>query len=482
MSPRKPGLAQPRYELDEHYPAERYPAPGQVPAPRTALDTELISTTAGGGGRHQLPRRRTTHRNAAVVGTSGRRWWQVALAAFAVLAVVLLGYAGVAALRAQPAPSGDATPQQNPTPIPDPAPEPIPTQAPSPIPTLSPSPAPAPESESESSREPSSTAAPEHGTVPSSMLVTPGSHNSGCSTANLSECSEQVSLPDGAKVTVYDNYPMSGSSTVTRAVVVIHGTGRNAEGYFQRMMSAAKTSGAGSHVMVVAPWFTDKATKGNATWANDAWKEGYPAQSPAGLSSFTVMDDLLGSLADQHRFPNLNHITVAGHSAGGQFTQRYAAFGKAPNQLRWVKFNFAVMNPSSFVYFDSKRPNSNGTSFATPSSSKCSNYNDYKYGLDGRQSYPGQLSAAAAQAQYASRTVTILNGGADTFNNGDLDTDCGAMLQGANRNVRGQYFFQHFIAMHPNAPHTRIVVPGVDHDSASMLSSPKATPTLFGSH
>jgi hypothetical protein len=76
--------------------------------------------------------------------------------------------------------------------------------------------------------------------------------------------------------------------------------------------------------------------------------------------------------------------------------------------------------------------------------------------------------------------VTILNGGADTFDNGDLDTNCGAMLQGPNRNARGQYFFQLFHAQEPNAPHNRIVVPGVDHDSAGMLSSPLATPILFG--
>jgi pimeloyl-ACP methyl ester carboxylesterase len=314
------------------------------------------------------------------------------------------------------------------------------------------------------------------------MLVTPGSRDPGCGPGNPKQCGEQLALPGGAKFQVYDNYPMAGSAAVTRAVVVVHGTGRNAEGYFQRMISAAKSDGA-NKVMVVAPWFEGdgegKPSAGEATWSNDAWKQGYPAQRPAGLSSFTVMDNLLASLSDRSRFPNLKHITVAGHSAGGQFTQRYAAFGKAPNLLRWVDFNFAVMNPSSYVYFDSKRPNSGGTSFSTPSSS-CSDYNDYKYGLDGRQSYPAQLTAQQARAQYASRVVTIFNGGADTFDNGDLDTDCGAMLQGPNRNARGQYFFQHFRALQPNAPHKRIVIPGVAHESDAMLASPLATATLFG--
>lgn len=281
---------------------------------------------------------------------------------------------------------------------------------------------------------------------------------------------------------MYDSFPMSGSARPTRAVVVVHGTGRNAEGYFERAMQAARAAGVADRTMVIAPWFKadDEAGPGEAMWTNDDWKQGYGAQRPTGLSSFAVMDDLVTSLADVRRFPNLTHITVTGHSAGGQFVQRYAAFGRAPNQLKRVSVNYVVMNPSSYVYFDDRRPNRNGTAFSVPSSSDCPNYREYKYGLDNRQGYPGRLSAAQATAQYAARRVTIVNGGSDTVDNGDLDTDCQAMLQGPNREARGRYFVQHFRGQHPGAPHNRLVVPGVDHDSERMLSAPVARQVLFG--
>jgi hypothetical protein len=470
-----------------------------VPEPRRAVlpGPEPVAESGRRGrgsrsGRHAMdartqrtrPTKGSTHTGTHTFPGNPRtfRWRQTVFAALAAVVIVLLGYGGTMLIRgtqdtsALPEVSEDQPP----------APAPLPDQSTTPAPVLTPAPAPAP-LPAPVPVAPARPTRPTGGTVPASLLVTPGERDASCSASNLKNCAEELTLPSGAKVQVFDSYPMSGSANVTRAVVVVHGTGRNAEGYFERMMSAAKTAGVNDHVMVIAPWFKDekggkggKSTAGEATWANDAWKQGYPSEKPSGLSSFTVMDDVLASLADQDRFPNLTHITLTGHSAGGQFTQRYAAFGKAPNLLRWVDFNFAVMNPSSYVYFDSKRPNSGGTSFSTPSGSSCSDYNDYKYGLDGRQSYPGQLTAPQARAQYASRIVTIFNGGADTFDNGDLDTDCGANLQGPNRNARGQYFFQHFKALAPNAPHKRIVVPGVAHESDEMLTSPLASATLFG--
>jgi hypothetical protein len=203
-------------------------------------------------------------------------------------------------------------------------------------------------------------------------------------------------------------------------------------------MAAAKNAGALGRTIVVAPWFKtsdDSPSRGDARWTNQAWKDGGGAQKPSGLSSFEVMDDILATLSDRRRFPNLTHVTVTGHSAGGQFAQRYAAFGKAPNALPWVSFNFAPMNPSSYVYFDPERPNNDGTGYSLPSG--CAGYNDYKYGLDNRTGYVAELSASAALAQYLSRTVTIINGGGDTFGKGELDTGCAANAQGRSWLSRG---------------------------------------------
>lgn len=269
---------------------------------------------------------------------------------------------------------------------------------------------------------------------------------------------ETLKLPDGEKFRVFSNLPMAGSPSVTRAVVVIHGTGRNAEGYYDSMTAAAQSAGVEGETLVVAPWFKN--------WSSDEWKMG--GGDP---SSFAVADELLNSLADHRRFPKLTHITVTGHSAGGQFTQRYAVFGRAPNHLPWVNVNYVAMNPSSFVYLDKQRPES---------TSGCSDFNTYKYGLDDREGYVAELTPQQAADQYALRTVTIVNGNEDTVDNGDLDTGCEADAQGPSRLARGKLFIDRIKQMFPTAPHDYLVVNGVAHDSEAMFADPVTWPSLFG--
>lgn len=192
------------------------------------------------------------------------------------------------------------------------------------------------------------------------------------------------------------------------------------------------------------------------------------------------MDEILTMLADRQRFANLRRITVAGHSVGGQFAQRYAAFGLAPNQLRDVAVDYVVANPSSFMYFDAARPTSGGSGFAEPAAPKCADYDSYKYGMRGRTGYAARLTPEQALATYASRRVTAINGADDTVDNGNLDTDCQANLQGPNRLVRGERFHQRMRQLAPGAPHDRIVVPGVDHDKEALYASAPVIKVLFG--
>ena len=48
------------------------------------------------------------------------------------------------------------------------------------------------------------------------------------------------------------------------------------------------------------------------------------------VSSFAVLDALLQMLSDRQHWPALDLVVLAGHSAGGQFVQRYAVAGRAP--------------------------------------------------------------------------------------------------------------------------------------------------------
>jgi hypothetical protein len=193
------------------------------------------------------------------------------------------------------------------------------------------------------------------------------------------------------------------------------------------------------------------------------------------------MDQLIATLADKSRFPNMRDVVVTGHSAGGQFTQRYAAFGLAPNVLRGIHVTYVPANPSSYVYFTAARPTGGG--FTTPGSSSCSAYDTYKYGLKGRSGYPAKLSDPQVMANYTSRQITYVNGGADTFNNGDMDSDCGAMLEGPNRATRGANYLNYIHSIAPNTAATqrRIVVNGVDHDGDAIFNDPAVRQALFNS-
>jgi hypothetical protein len=276
--------------------------------------------------------------------------------------------------------------------------------------------------------------------------------------------------------------PITGSAAATHAVVVIHGTGRNAAGYFASMMSAATKAGVVGHTLVIAPWFKtrkDKPNRDEAVWTSDGWKQGDAATKPTGVSSFAVTDHLLATLADRVLFPNLRWITVSGHSAGGQFTQRYATFGLAPNRLPGIFVNFVAANPSSFLYFSPIRPSRNG-GFATPSASACPGFDNYKYGLAKRSGYVAALTPVQAERSYVSRRVTLLTGGSDTTDNGDEDTTCQAMLEGSNRAKRSANYFAYIRTIAPNAPHNRVVIPGVGHDGDAMFASLLAWPSLFG--
>jgi len=67
-------------------------------------------------------------------------------------------------------------------------------------------------------------------------------------------------------------------------------------------------------------------------------------------SSFEVMDALVEWA---NRFGAMDKTVVAGHSAGGQFVHRYAAFTPLPEQYA---MGFVAANPATWMYLDTLRP------------------------------------------------------------------------------------------------------------------------------
>ena len=292
-------------------------------------------------------------------------------------------------------------------------------------------------------------------------------------------CLDRISLGSRSTLPYYRNYSLSGGTAITRAVVVIHGINRNAQDYFYSINRAATNVGVTDNTMIVAPYFQveeDKREDRDAYWTDsgwNSWKDGGGAVAPAGLSSFTVMDKILTTLADKDRFPLLAWITLVGHSAGGQFVQRYAAGGRAPDAFAGVTIGYVTANPSSYLYLNSYRP------VAQNLIESCPEYNNYKYGLDNRNEYFNELSDEQIRRQYISRRVTYLLGSADVHRDPDFETSCAANAQGDTRFQRGCLYYRSIQKFFPSAQHDMLIVPEVGHDHLAMFNSTQGKTAIF---
>src|SRR4029077_20402692 len=120
--------------------------------------------------------------------------------------------------------------------------------------------------------------------------------------------------------------------------IMVHGTNRNADHYFETAMAAAFIAGAVENTIVIAPHIIaspDKPEANEVVWpgGGDSWRSGGMSTSNPTLSSFDFVDEILRKVSNKKNFPNLRHIVVTGHSAGGQYATRYEMANKVHGTL-----------------------------------------------------------------------------------------------------------------------------------------------------
>ena len=126
------------------------------------------------------------------------------------------------------------------------------------------------------------------------------------------------------------------NSLITMAIIVHHGSGRNAEDYCSYMTNSVLMNGRSlTDTLIIAPQVYEKGDEGldrtTMLWWQDEdddgvdlnggerdWKWGGNSTRdlPYSISTFSVLDEMLLTLADKDRFPNLQKVVFAGHSAG----------------------------------------------------------------------------------------------------------------------------------------------------------------------
>ena len=330
----------------------------------------------------------------------------------------------------------------------------------------------------------------------------PGSATA-CTTATA-ECTEWVTLGAGpARSMIYTSYSLDKrNDRIRRALIMVHGTNRNADHYFATAMSAAFLAGAVDDAVVIAPHLiacADKPEVNEVVWScsGDSWRSGGASTSHPDLNSFDFADQILRKLGNKNTFPNMQAIVVAGHSAGGQFVTRYEMSNRIHDTLG-VPVSYVVANPSSYSWPVAIRPTVSGDAepadakdgwksesvhtnftFAAYDATQCQTYNRWPFGLENRVSgYTAKVSDDQLKKQLVSRPTTYLLGQVDTLPLGGFDSSCGAMAQGPTRRARGEAFLK-FVNETLGAKHKAIIVSECGHNDRCVYTTDAVLPVIF---
>ena len=322
------------------------------------------------------------------------------------------------------------------------------------------------------------------------------------------DCTEWVTLGGGpARSMVYRTFPLSiRNASVHRALIMIHGTNRNADHYFSTATGAAFLAGALNDTVVISPSFlssdpgcADKLQPNEVSWScrADSWRSGGTATSNKDLTSFDFIDQILTQLANKKNFPNLTSIVVAGHSAGGQFVSRYEMANHVHDNLGVAVF-YVVSNPSSYAWPDATRvlPVDDGSpenavagwkeetphtkfSFGPFDAVKAPTYDRWPYGLEGRTAgYTAKMSDDQLKKQLVSRPTTYVLSQVDTLPLGGFDGSPAAMAQGATRRARGEAFVK-YINEQLGAKSKVVIAPECGHNDRCVYTTDAVLKVIF---
>ncbi|MFJ2693059.1 alpha/beta fold hydrolase [Pseudomonas sp. NPDC087336] len=275
----------------------------------------------------------------------------------------------------------------------------------------------------------------------------------------------------------------SAPAKIERVLIIVHGRLRNAQTYLQSGKRAVELAGQSATTLVIAPQFlneTDVAQHPVADtvlrWPGNEWMAGGESSAPFRLSSFDALDEIIARLGDRQQFPDLKQIVIAGHSGGAQVVQRYALLGhdKPALEAAGVQLRYVIANPSSYTYFDERRP-------VAFSHAGCPQFNRWKYGLADLPAYAEGQTAALLQEKYLKRDIVYLLGQQDVDpNHPALDKTCEAKAQGPYRLARGRYYFAYLKRLQPQGLQQQLIeVPGVGHNGEAMFTSPQGQQALF---
>ena len=232
-------------------------------------------------------------------------------------------------------------------------------------------------------------------------------------------------------------------------LVVCHGVGRNAEDYRNFAITMAERFG----VIVVAPLFDKERFPSLRYQRGGLVDAGGQAQSP-GKWTYAAIPKIVAYVRALEGKPALRYSLI-GHSAGGQFLVRLAAF------LPGEAVEIVAANAGSHLF-----PGREAT---------------FGYGFGG---LPAELSNDEVLRRYLAAALTLYQGTGDVVADPNMDATPPAMQQGANRLARGRAAFAAAQALARERGWAfnwrKVETPGIGHDAAFMFAAREVEDALFG--
>ncbi|HEX7938118.1 MAG TPA: alpha/beta fold hydrolase [Gemmatimonadaceae bacterium] len=337
------------------------------------------------------------------------------------------------------------------------------------------------------------------------MAIPVSAQRTPCTKA-VTACERWITWGAGpARSMVYASYALDAANpAITRALIMVHGAGRNADHYFETSTGAGFLAGALENTIIIAPRFIagrDSAHANEVMWpeGSNSWRAGGMSPNNQAISSFDFVDEIIRKLADKKRFPNLTKIVVAGHSAGGQYATRYEMANKV-HGTAGVAITYVVANPSSYAWPAAVRPLSTGDAdpagadkealgqdgekvhtkfeYGPFDSTKARNFNRWPAGLDSLVGYVAGSTKDKLVKQLVERPTTYLLGQVDVLPLGGFDSSPNAMAQGPTRRARGEAFFK-YVNETLGARHSAIIVPECGHNDRCIFTTNVVFPVIF---
>lgn len=249
-----------------------------------------------------------------------------------------------------------------------------------------------------------------------------------------------------AKIEVFTYKP--ANIKVAGMLMVFHGVLRNADEYRDHAQGMADRFG----MLVVAPRFDSKQFGAGMYQQGGLFREGKVV--PEAERTWALVPRIADEIRRLEGTPDLPYYLI-GHSAGGQFLVRLAAF--QPIGARRI----VVANPGSDLFPDRAM--------------------DYPYGFG---KLPPGLSDDDQLRRYLAGPLTLFLGTGDTLRDEDLDKSAEADRQGKSRLDRGRNAFKaaESLAARNGWPFGWKLVEAaeVPHDHAAMFDHPSCALALFG--